>query len=165
MKRLLFLISFIVVLVAAPTTRVNAQAYNPYYATYRGYGYMPVANGYYIGWIEFGFAHGQGYGYYYDMMQGWTAYQGGFYRGCFHGEGQMLCAYGYVAGVWNMNNFVRQINVNQQQIQQSYNNIMQQSQNYAPQNNYTISLPPGTEIKEIDSSSELGRKLLGKMRK
>lgn len=165
MKKALLSIICIVVLGMLPTTEASAQAYNPYYAMYRGFGYMPVANGYYIGWIEFGFAHGQGYGYYYDMMTGWTAYQGGFYQGCFHGEGQMLCAYGYVAGVWNMNNFVRQINVNQQQIQQSYNNIMRQSQAYAPQNSNTISLPPGTEIKEIDSSSELGSKLLGKMRK
>ena len=70
-----------------------------------------------------------------------------------------------VRGVWNRGTFVQQINVSQQQIQQSYNNIMQQSQNYAPQNSNTISLPPGTEIKEIDSSSELGSKLLGKMRK
>lgn len=165
MKKTILSILCIVILGMLPVVKADAQAYNPYYAMYRGYGYMPVANGYYIGWIEFGFAHGQGYGYYYDMVTGWTAYQGGFNRGCFHGEGQMLCAYGYVAGIWNMNNFVRQINVNQQQIQQSYNNIMQQSQSYAPQNSNTISLPPGTEIKEIDSSSELGSKLLGKMRK
>ena len=77
----------------------------------------------------------------------------------------MLCAYGYIAGVWNMNTFVRQINVSENQIQQSYNNMMEQSQHYAPQNSNTITLPPGTEIKEIDSSSELGSKLLGKMRK
>lgn len=146
-------------------SKISAQAYNPYYSMYRGYGYMPLPNGYYIGWIEYGFPHGQGYGYYYDMALGWTAYQGGFYRGCFHGEGQMMCAYGYVAGVWNMNTFVRQVNVSQQNIQQSYNNIVQQSRSYAPQNSNTISLPPGTEIKEIDSSSELGSKLLGKMRK
>lgn len=165
MKKHLLLMLCIAFFCMMPAERVCAQAYNPYYAMYRGFGYMPVANGYYIGWIEFGFAHGQGYGYYYDMVTGWTAYQGGFNRGCFHGEGQMLCAYGYVAGVWNMNNFVRQVNVNQKQIQQSYNNIMQQSQSYAPQNSNTISLPPGTEIKEIDSSSELGSKLLGKMRK
>lgn len=163
MKKLLIL--FLIAFGMFIPTKSDAQAYNPYYANYCGYGYMPVANGYYIGWIVNGFAHGQGYGYYYDMMMGWTAYQGGFYQGCFHGEGQMLCAYGYVAGVWNMNNFVRQIYVNQQQMQQSYNNIMQQSQSYAPQNSNTISLPPGTEIKEIDSSSELGSKLLGKMRK
>lgn len=165
MKKTILSILCIGILSMLPITKINAQAYNPYYAMYRGYGYMPVANGYYIGWIEYGYPHGQGYGYYYDMRFGWTAYQGGFYRGFFHGEGQMLCGYGYIAGVWNMNNFVRQINVNQQQIQQSYNNIMQQSQSYAPQNSNTISLPPGTEIKEIDSSSELGSKLLGKMRK
>jgi len=165
MKKAVLSILCIVILGMLPTVKADAQAYNPYYAMYRGYGYMPVANGYYIGWIEWGFAHGQGYGYYYDMMMGWTAYQGGFNRGCFHGEGQMLCAYGYVAGVWNMNTFVRQFNVNQQQIQDSYDDIMQQSQNYAPDNSNTITLPPGTEIKEIDSSSELGSKLLGKMRK
>jgi len=165
MKKAVLSVICTVILGIVSTIKVDAQAYNPYYAMYRGFGYMPVANGYYIGWIEFGYAHGQGYGYYYDMMTGWTAYQGGFYKGYFHGEGQMLCAYGYVAGVWNMNTFVRQINVNQQQIQQSYNNIMQQSQSYAPRSSNTISLPPGTEIKEIDSSSELGSKLLGKMRK
>lgn len=165
MKKAVLSVICTVILGIVSTIKVDAQAYNPYYAMYRGFGYMPVANGYYIGWIEFGYAHGQGYGYYYDMMTGWTAYQGGFYKGYFHGEGQMLCAYGYVAGVWNMSTFVRQINVSQQQIQQSYNNIMQQSQSYAPRSSNTISLPPGTEIKEIDSSSELGSKLLGKMRK
>lgn len=165
MKKIVFSIVLTLVLVALLSGNANAQAYNPYYAMYRGYGYMPVANGYYIGWIECGFAHGQGYGYYYDMVTGWTSYQGGFYQGCFHGEGQMLCAYGYIAGVWNMNTFVRQINVSENQIQQSYNNMMEQSQHYAPQNSNTITLPPGTEIKEIDSSSELGSKLLGKMRK
>ena len=165
MKKTIIMLFCIVVLGMFPISKADAQAYNSYYAMYCGYGYMPVANGYYIGQIEWGFAHGYGYGYYYDMMLGWTAYQGGFYRGYFHGEGQMLCGYGYIAGVWNMNVFVRQINVSNNQIQQSYNNIMSQSQSYAPQNSNTISLPPGTEIKEIDSSSELGSKLLRKMRK
>lgn len=164
MKKVLLIIS-IATLCCISTSEANAQAYNPYYAYYCGYGYMPVANGYYIGQIAYGYPHGYGYAYYYDIMLGWVAYQGGFNRGMFHGEGQMLCGYGYIAGVWNMNNFVRQINVSQNYIQQSYNNIMQQSQSYAPQNSNTISLPPGTEIKEIKSSSELGSKLLGKMRK
>lgn len=165
MKKAVLSILCIVILGMLPTVKADAQAYNPYYAMYCGYGYMPVANGYYIGQIAWGYPHGQGYAYYYDMMIGWVAYQGGFDRGTFHGQGEALCAYGYIRGVWNHNNFVQQVNVSQQQIQQSYNNIIQQSQSYAPQNSNTISLPPGTEIKEIDSSSELGSKLLGKMRK
>ena len=99
------------------------------------------------------------------MNMGWVAYQGGFYGGVAHGQGQCISGFGYVAGIWNMGNFVQQINVNQNQIYQAYNDMMQQSRQYAPQNSNTISLPPGTEIKEIDSSSELGSQLLGKMLK
>ena len=99
------------------------------------------------------------------MNMGWVAYQGGFYGGVVHGQGQCISGFGYVAGIWNMGNFVQQINVNQNQIYQAYNDMMQQSRQYAPQNSNTISLPPGTEIKEIDSSSELGSQLLGKMLK
>ena len=164
MKKVLLSILCIVMLGMLPTS-AKAQLCNPYYAMYYGYGYMPVANGYYIGQIAGGYPHGNGYVYYYDMNFGWVAYQGGFYGGLAHGNGECLCSFGYVRGVWNRDTFVQQINVSQQQIQQSYNNIMQQSYNYAPQNSNTISLPPGTEIKEIESSSELGRKLLGKMRK
>lgn len=144
---------------------VKAQLYNPYYNMYYGYGYMPVSNGYYIGQIAGGCPHGNGYAYYYDFNTGWTAFSGSFYMGVAHGYGECICAFGYIAGVWNMGNFVEQNYVNQYQIQESYDNMMYQSQVYAPQNSNTISLPPGTEIKEIDSSSELGRKLLGKMQK
>lgn len=165
MKKVIFSIFFVVLGMLLPKIAYAQAAYNPYYSMYYGYGYMPVVNGYYIGYIAGGYPHGQGYAYYYDRMLGWVAYQGGFDRGTFHGEGQALSSYGYIAGVWDHNNFVRQINVSQNQIQQSYNNIMQQSRQYAPSNSPTISLPPGTEIKEIDSSSELGSKLLGKMRK
>lgn len=165
MKKVIWSILYVVMLAMLPTSTVKAQLCNPYYSMYYGYGYMPVANGYYIGQIAGGYPHGSGYVYYYDMNLGWVAYQGGFYGGKAHGQGQCLCSFGYVAGVWNMGNFVQQINVNQNQINQAYNNMMQQSQQYAPQNSNTIQLPPGTEIKEIDSSSELGSKLLGKMRK
>lgn len=165
MKKALFSIICIAALGLVPAAKVNAQAFNPYYSMYYGYGYMPVSNGYYIGQIAGGFPHGQGYAYFYDMMIGWVAYQGGFDRGMFHGQGQALSSFGYIAGIWNHNMFVQQINVNQQQIEDSYNNIMEQSRQYAPANSNTITLPPGTEIKEIDSSSELGSKLLGKMRK
>lgn len=162
-KTLLILIVGILSLLSS--TKADAQLCNPYYAMYCGYGYMPIANGYYIGQIWYGYAHGNGYVYFYDNYSGWTAYQGGFYAGKAHGQGQAVSALGYIAGVWNMGNFVQQINVSQEQVQKSYNNIMQQSQAYAPQNSNTIKLPPGTEIEQIDSSSELGSKLLGKMSK
>lgn len=165
MKKVILSMICAMVLGIFSTFTAKAQLWNPYYAMYYGYGYMPVANGYYIGQIVGGYPHGNGYVYYYDMNMGWVAYQGGFYSGLAHGQGQCLCSLGYVAGVWNMGNFVQQIYVNQNQINQAYNNMIQQSQQYAPQNSNTISLPPGTEIKEIDSSSELGSKLLGKMRK
>lgn len=164
MKKKILSILFVAILAILPTT-VKAQLCNPNYAMYYGYGYMPVANGYYIGQIAGGYPHGNGYVYYYDMNMGWVAYQGGFYGGVAHGQGQCLCSFGYVAGVWNMGNFMQQINVNQNQINQAYNNMVQQTQQYAPNNSSMISLPPGTEIKEIDSSSELGRQLLGKMGK
>lgn len=165
MKKAILSVLCVVVLGSLPTSTVRAQLCNPYYAMYYGYGYMPVANGYYIGQICGGYPHGNGYVYYYDMNLGWVAYQGGFYGGVAHGNGECLCSFGYVAGVWNMGTFVQQVNVNQNQINQTYNNMVQQSRQYAPQNSPSISLPPGTEIKEIDSSSELGSKLLGKMRK
>lgn len=153
------------VLCFANPLETKAQIYNPYYSMYFGFGYMPLATGYYIGQIYAGFPNGNGYIYYYDMRFGWIAYQGGFCGGVAHGKGEMLCCYGYIAGIWDKGNFVEQINVCQDQIQRSYNNIMQQSQSYAPQNSSTIKLPQGTEIQQIDSSSELGRKLLGKMSK
>lgn len=164
MKRFILTIICVFILDALITDEAKAQAFNPYYASYIGYGYMPMANGYYVGNIFCGYPHGQGYAYYYDFsINTWVAYQGGFHYGMFHGEGQAICNYGCIAGVWYMNNFVQQRNISQYQIQQTYDDIMQSSQNYAPQNSNTITLPPGTEIKEIDSSSELGRKLTGKM--
>lgn len=167
MKKTLLII-FVGVLTFMPTIKTHAlMVYNPWYCTYCGFGYMPAANGmeYYIGQIWYGYANGNGYAYFYDSYSGWTAYQGGFYAGVPHGQGETISRLGYIAGVWDRGNFVRQINVSQEQVQQSYNNIMQQSQAYAPQNSNTIKLPPGTEIEQIDSSSELGSKLLGKMSK
>lgn len=165
MKKVVQFLFVLVIQNVLSTGTAKAQLCNPYYSMYYGYGYMPVANGYYIGQISGGYPHGSGYVYYYDWNLGWVAYQGGFYGGIAHGQGECLCSAGYIAGVWNMGNFIQQINVNQNQINQAYNNMMQQSRQYAPQNSNTISLPPGTEIKEINSSSELGSKLLGKMRK
>lgn len=164
-KVLLLFISLAALLFLVPVPKANAQLYNPYYSMYYGYGYMPLATGYYVGQIYGGFPHGIGYVYYYDMNFGWIVYQGGFYGGVAHGNGQCICSAGYIAGVWDRGNFVRQINVSQTQIQQSYNDIMRQSQAYAPHNSNTITLPPGTEIEQISSSSELGSKLLGKMSK
>lgn len=166
MKKILFIVVFFAWI--WKWNSVEAQLYNPYYALYCGYvTCMPISNGYYMGPVMYGFPHGnEGYAYYYDWgMQSWVAYHGGFNQGRCHGQGEVMCNYGYIMGYWNNGTLVEQINVNQNYIQQSYNNIMQQSQSYAPQNSNTISLPPGTEIKEIESSSELGSKLLGKMRK
>lgn len=165
MKKVILSTVCVVILVLSFATSAKAQLYNPYYYMYYGYGYMPVQNGYYIGQIAGGYPHGNGYAYYYDLNTGWTVFTGGFYMGKAHGYGECLCDFGYIAGVWSMGCFVEQNYVNQNQIQQSYNDMLYQSQVYAPQSSNTISLPPGTEIKEIDSSSELGRKLLGKMRK
>lgn len=165
MKNRILRFLFVAVVSLLITSTAKAQICNPYYQYYAGYGYMPLSSGYYIGDIWYGYAHGNGYIYYYDPYTGWTAYQGGFYRGLAHGQGQCLCSAGYIAGVWNMGNFLYQINVNQSQINQAYYNMVQQSNQYAPQNSNQISLPPGTEIKEIESSSELGSRLLGKMSK
>lgn len=163
MKKLLFicflLVSFIV--------KSQAQVWNPYYSYYCGFGYMPApdGSGYYIGQIWYGYANGTGTAYFYDYTMGWTAYRGNFLAGRCHGAGEMICSQGYVAGYWNNGVFVQQVSTNQEQMQQSYNDIINQSSNNAPRNSNTITLPPDTEIKEIDSSSELGSKLLGKMRK
>lgn len=165
MKKVVLTFLFVVMHSLFSTFTAKAQICNPYYQYYVGFGYMPIPNGYYIGDIYYGYAHGYGYIYCYDMTTGWTAYQGGFYGGLPHGQGQLLCNLGYIAGVWDKGNLLYQVNVNQNQINQTYNNMVQQSETYAPENSNKISLPPGTEIKEIESSSELGRKLLGKMRK
>ena len=138
----------------------QAQWCNPSYATYSGYGYMPIPYGYYVGEIVGGYAHGAGYVYYYDANLGWTAYRGGFNTGLPHGYGECLCGLGYVAGVWNMGNFVEQYHVDQSQIQQTYDDIMDKSREYAPEDGETIKLPPGTKIKEIDGSTELGTNII-----
>lgn len=80
--------------------RVDAQVYNPYFAFYQGVGYMPVATGYYYGQIMNGYPHGEGYIYYCDPYMGWVSYHGGFNFGVCHGQGELLCYAGYIAGVW-----------------------------------------------------------------
>ena len=77
-KVLLLFISLAALLFLVPVSKANAQLYNPYYSMYYGYGYMPLATGYYVGQIYGGFPHGIGYVYYYDMNFGWIVYQGGF---------------------------------------------------------------------------------------
>lgn len=165
MRHIKALVVAIVALAAAYSPQKSqAQIYNGYYAMYCGIGYMPLATGYYYGWIQNGFPQGEGYIYYYDPYIGWMSYHGGFLQGVAHGAGELLCSAGYIAGVWNYGQFVQQNYVSDYQVQQSAQNISQTYRNNVQtQNNIQSQLPRGTRITQIDSDSELGRQILGKI--
>jgi len=137
--------------------KTEAQVCNPYYAGYCGYvACMPIGNGYYMGPVMYGCATGNnGYVYYYDINWGYSVYHGGFYAGVPHGQGEMMCSQGYIAGVWNYGVFVQQYAVNTQNIQSSVSSIQKSNPN---PKSIDIS---NVRITEIDSDSELGRQMLG----
>lgn len=165
----------------------NAQLYAPCYAYYQGIGYFTLPNGYYYGWISGGYPQGEGYCYCIDPQLGAVFYHGYFDHGLVHGQGELMSMSGYICGTWNHGEFVSQTNVSPSQMQQSYNNVWNNYSNYyAPTYNYpttydwtwnttpsynypnyqatnNIKIPDNTTITQIDSDTELGRQLLGKI--
>lgn len=142
------------------------QLYNPNFWCYQGIAYMPLPNGYYYGWVNGGFPQGEGYAYVYQPGMGWVSYHGNFDRGVVHGLGELVCSAGYICGTWNHGQFVSQTYVQPAQMQQTVSNVYNNYSTYVqPQSNYqaNVALPSHTTITQIDSDSELGRELLGKI--
>lgn len=90
-------------------------------------------------------------------------------RKAVHGQGEVMCSMGYIAGVWNNGNFVRSIEVPQYQIQQNY----QQAQyNYnttpAVQNSYRQTTNDDFALSDYHiedvSNTQFGKQLMGKMK-
>lgn len=166
----------------------KAQLFAPCYAYYQGIGYFVMPNGYYYGWISCGYPQGEGYCYCIDSQLGPIYYHGNFDRGFVHGQGELLSMSGYICGTWNHGDFISQTNVNPTQMQQSYNNVWSNYANYyAPTYSYpssydwswnsipsysypnyqatnNVKIPSNTTITQIDSDTELGRQLLGKIK-
>ena len=116
-----FIVTLVLMTCAIFCTR--AQVAKPFWP-YTGIGTMCFPNGIYFGQIYMGFAHGEGYYYFYDG----SVFHGYFNTGIAHGPGEAICALGYVAGIWNSGVFVQATQISQQQISNVYRNI---------QNNYT----------------------------
>lgn len=155
-------ILFLLVVALSTAFGAKAQMYAPCYAYYQGIGYFNMPNGYYYGWINCGFPNGEGYCYCFDPQLGPIFFHGYFSAGVAHGPGELLSNAGYICGVWQYGNFVSQQYVAPQQMQQSYTNAWNNySTNYQASNNVTI--PANTTITQIDSDTQLGRQLLGKI--
>lgn len=165
-KLLLTFIAALATLFAA-----EAQIYSPAYAYYHGIGYFVMPNGYYFGYIYGGFPQGEGYCYCIDPLLGPIYYHGNFDRGLVHGRGELLSQAGYICGTWNHGSFVAQIDVCPYQMQQSYTDVWSNYYNYYYTPSATPSyqaqndnrIPADTRITQIDSDTELGRQLLGKI--
>lgn len=165
MKRILIVLGLACLVSFSFVNKVQAQmvAIPGWY--YTGVGTMTFWNGVYYGYIYCGIAQGEGYYYFYDG----SVFHGNFNAGLAHGRGEMICYQGYVAGVWEQGRFVQQLNVDQRQIQNTYN-VAQNNYNNSVQNSYqqqqnndmAIS---NYRIEEIDSDTQLGRQLLGKISK
>ena len=180
-----------IALILSMAFSAKAQLYAPCYANYQGIGYFTLPNGYYYGYIYAGFPHGEGYYYFVDPQMGAVFYHGYFEAGLCNGMGEVVSNAGYICGTWDHGNFVSQTYVPQQQMQQSYYNVWSNywdnfapQQSYAPNydwnwNNYSypnnnyqsnnyqasnnVKIPANTTITQIDSDTQLGRQLLGKI--
>lgn len=169
-------------MIASMTFAANAQLYAPCYANYKGIGYFALSNGYYYGWISGGYPQGEGYYCSVDPQMGQVFYHGYFDRDLCNGKGEVMSNSGYICGTWSHGDFVSQINVQSTQMQQSYYDVWS---NYSvpsytwstpsystpsystPSNNYhannDVKIPTNTKITQIDSDTQLGRQLLGKI--
>lgn len=144
--------------------KAEAQVCNPYWP-YTGIGTLTCMDGVYFGWLYNGWANGEGYYYFWDG----TVFHGNFSAGRPHGQGEVMCSMGYIAGIWNNGNFVQTIQVPQYQMQQNY----QQAQyNYnttpAVQNTYRQTTNDNFALSDYRiedvSDTQFGKQLMGKMK-
>lgn len=133
------------------TLSSKAQIYAPCYAYYQGVGYFAMPNGYYYGNISGGYPQGEGYCYCIDPTLGPIYYHGYFDKGVVHGRGELLSNSGYICGMWNHGDFVKQIDVSPYQMQQSYTDVWSNYANYyAPTYNYPSYSYPTYNTPTID---------------
>jgi hypothetical protein len=162
LKRLMFIV--FIAFLSLP--KVEAQMYHPMYAYYVGYGTMYFTDYWgnamcmYQGNISYGFPNGNGCAIWADG----SFYRGGFYNGFCHGEGVLGNYSGYIAGTWNMGNFV---GANNNYNNNNYRNTVQDVRNQyqqqnSNQNQMSMNIDPdGFLIEKLPANSEMGRTLLG----
>lgn len=145
------------------TPKAEAVIGNPYWC-YTGIATLPCWDGIYYGWVYCGMAQGEGYFYFYDG----SVFHGNFQCGVPHGQGEVLTCMGYIAGVWDKGQFVQNITIPQQQVQQYYN-VAQNNYYSTPQvqNNYRQSTSSDFALSDYNivdvSDTQFGKQLMGKM--
>jgi hypothetical protein len=164
MKKLVLLFVFAFSIFAS---EVKGQMYHPSYANYVGFGTMCFTDYWgnvtcmYMGGIWYGRPNGIGYAIWSDG----SFYKGGFLNGFAHGKGVVGNRSGYIAGKWNIGNFVE---TNNQYSNQDYSNTLSEvnsKQRSSNQNQVALVDPDGYRIEKLDPNSQFGETLLGKVGK
>lgn len=165
MRKKIFFVSFILALVFS-CLKTSAQIYSPYYGVGETYGVIYYPYGYFQGQIYNGFANGMGY---FVMMDG-SIYYGMYSQGWCHGPGVFISRYyGYVAGCWNMGNFVGQCyGGNPYESPEVVRDVIEDVAVNKPEeenNNKVPDVDPdGYKVVPVDPNTPLGGKVLKGMR-